>query len=179
MNSLLIGRHTHQSQMLWVKSLTWGADFVFGLHCSTSLSSYYSRVIFVDSVTILFLPFFLDWFDNLNHFKENLALMYLKVPLSLNQPTSQPHHKDMIVPHTRSWTVHYSPCSFHVLEHAAVSSHSSCNQWKSGCRPGSLCKLAHGRRLWELGLSGTVQMLDLIDSLLLSVIWVLHDGFDL
>ena len=36
-----------------------------------------SRVIFVDSVTILFLPFFLDWFDNLNHFKENLAPMYL------------------------------------------------------------------------------------------------------
>jgi len=37
----------------------------------------YSRVIFVDSVTILFLPFFLDRFDNLNYFKENLAPMYL------------------------------------------------------------------------------------------------------
>jgi len=76
---------------------------------------------------------------------------------------------DMIVPRTR--TARYGPCSFRIaapqiwnmLPRTVVLVANSSSR---ALRLGSLCKPTHKRRLWELCLSGALQILDLIDWLI-------------
>jgi len=73
---------------------------------------------------------------------------------------------DMIVPRTR--TARYGPRSFRVTAPQIwnmLPPHLK-NSSSRALRLGSLCKPTHKRRLWELCLSGALQILDLIDWLI-------------